>query len=361
MGFFSVLFVLVFVNQSLADVDIIDPSKASEDQKQKRFLVQGILQDIVHGLEDGAKIAGCEATLDKNICISCCDHEDFSLPEIEKPACHAACSILHKKRDASDLLGSIGSDAGQIARCELTGNQDACTACCNEANFGLLAAIEKPVCVTACSILGKKRELLQKRFLVKDILTDVFHGLEDGAKLAGCEATLDKTVCASCCDTEDFSVPEIEKPACHAACSILGRKRELNEQRRGVLNQLTQDTAQILQCEATLSRSACEACCQAADWGLGLDKVELTACTTACKILPSKKRGLVKDTNNKASLQKDTIENLKCEQKANQADCQACCQWGATYLQTDLATCGATCSTLPAVTKPTATKPPTES
>merc|ERR1711879_584632 len=123
----------------------------------------------------------------------------------------------------------------------------------------------------------------------------------------------------------------------------------------------TQDTAQILQCEATLSKSACGACCQAADWGLGLDKVELPACTTACKILPSKKRGLVKDTNNKASLQKDTIENLKCEQKANQADCKACCQWGATYLQTDLATCGATCSTLPAVTKPTATKPPTES
>merc|ERR1711879_714213 len=72
---------------------------------------------------------------------------------------------------------------------------------------------------------------------------------------------------------------------------------------------------------------------------------------------PSKKRGLVKDTNNKASLQKDTIENLKCEQKANQADCKACCQWGATYLQTDLATCGATCSTLPAGTKPPVTKP----
>jgi len=346
--------------------------------EKKRFIVGDILHSILGDLRDGAEIAGCEATFNHDDCMSCCDHAAFSHADIEKPACHAACGLLHgKKRDAdaaskkrflvADILEGVVhglQDGARLAGCEATLDASICATCCDNANF-THEAVELPACHAACGLLGKKRDAdttNKKRFLVADIIGDVVNGLKDGARLAGCEATLDVSICTACCDNANFTHAALELPACHAACSLLhGKKRDAPEvathlhkarstprtpshrpfdplptnlgvQRRfivgdilsGLLHDL-KDGAAIAGCEATLDRHGCTECCNMAPFSH--PDIEKPACHAACGLL-GKKRDLIDNLNcNVVTCFVDPCMFTMCAggQKCTSCNCQAKC------------------------------------
>ncbi|GFS21172.1 hypothetical protein ElyMa_003332200 [Elysia marginata] len=53
--------------------------------------------------------------------------------------------------------------------------------------------------------------------------------------------------------------------------------------KRGLWEDLQKEASKILQCEATLDKAVCLDCCASTTW---IHPTELTACNTACGILP---------------------------------------------------------------------------
>jgi len=244
------------------------------------------------------------------------------------------------------VLDSLGNEAAKILVCTSKLTKEKCDSCCDTTNWGTdIVAItntEKGACHTACKILPMeadyitttiipggpfKREQEDKRFVLEN-LSSILNGVVgDSAIVAMCAAKLNEQDCQYCCQTSQFQVSDAaEKALCTTGCQILPsktgvEKRFLFEDLTG--DNLKKDAAIIAECELKPTTAECEACCNEADWGLGLIALaEKPACVAGCKALHNNKRFLF---DNVGDIAADAAIIAQCELKTSKAECEACC------------------------------------
>merc|ERR1711936_1029311 len=229
----------------------------------------------------------------------------------------ATVSVVAAEPEKKFVLDSLGNEAAKILVCTSKLTKEKCDSCCDTTNWGTdIVAItntEKGACHTACKILPMeadyitttiipggpfKREQEDKRFVLEN-LSDILNGVVgDSAIVAMCAAKLNEQDCQYCCQTSQFQVSDAaEKALCTTGCQILPsktgvEKRFLFEDLTG--DNLKKDAAIIAECELKPTTAECEACCNEADWGLGLIALaEKPACVAGCKALHNNKRFLL--------------------------------------------------------------------
>merc|ERR1711936_251959 len=257
----------------------------------------------------------------------------------------ATVSVVAAEPEKKFVLDSLGNEAAKILVCTSKLTKEKCDSCCDTTNWGTdIVAItntEKGACHTACKILPMeadyitttiipggpfKREQEDKRFVLEN-LSDILNGVVgDSAIVAMCAAKLNEQDCQYCCQTSQFQVSDAaEKALCTTGCQILPsktgvEKRFLFEDLTG--DNLKKDAAIIAECELKPTTAECEACCNEADWGLGLIALaEKPACVAGCKALHSNKRFLVDSVGDIAE---DAAIIAQCQLKSK-AECEACC------------------------------------
>jgi len=255
-------------------------------------------------------------------------------------------TVVAAEPEKKFVLDSLGNEAAKILVCTSKLTKEKCDSCCDTTNWGTdIVAItntEKGACHTACKILPMeadyitttiipggpfKREQEDKRFVLEN-LSSILNGVVgDSAIVAMCAAKLNEQDCQYCCQTSQFQVSDAaEKALCTTGCQILPsktgvEKRFLFEDLTG--DNLKKDAAIIAECELKPTTAECEACCNEADWGLGLIALaEKPACVAGCKALHNNKRFLL---DNVGDIAADAAIIAQCELKTSKAECEACC------------------------------------
>merc|ERR1711936_268112 len=254
-------------------------------------------------------------------------------------------TVVAAEPEKKFVLDSLGNEAAKILVCTSKLTKEKCDSCCDTTNWGTdIVAItntEKGACHTACKILPMeadyitttiipggpfKREQEDKRFVLEN-LSDILNGVVgDSAIVAMCAAKLNEQDCQYCCQTSQFQVSDAaEKALCTTGCQILPSKTGV--EKRFLFDDLTGDNlkkeaAIIAECELKPTTAECEACCNEADWGLGLIALaEKPACVAGCKALHNNKRFLL---DNVGDIAADAAIIAQCQLKSK-AECEACC------------------------------------
>jgi len=247
------------------------PSKSGVE---KRFFMK-------ETLSDAKIIAQCELKPTKAECETCCNGADWGLlGAAEIPLCVKGCDALHKDSKRwllEDLsIDNAAKDLSIVAQCETKATKADCESCCNNADWGLLGALEKPGCVAGCGLTHKSQS---KRILL-DNLGDA---AADAAIIAQCELKSTKADCEACCNAADFGfLAAIETPACAAGCSLTHK-----DAKRGLFDTIQQETQKVLKCEMMGVEEKCHSCCETTNWGVStLADTEKNLCINGCYLLP---------------------------------------------------------------------------